>query len=393
MLDTQVKSKNSLFRKGAWAVVPLFFALQACGAEPLSEIPSEADVAPEDVQAINEALGSRPICEDCVKLCAPLRNNLLNKLCLYKCRQVCVTKCEACKAKCTWLRGNARRDCLNKCDRTDCKPPTGGTGGSAGTGGRGGTGGTTAGTGGAGTGGRGGTGGSTAGTGGSTAGTGGRGGTGGSTAGTGGSTAGTGGSTAGTGGSTAGTGGSTAGTGGSTAGTGGSTAGTGGTTAGTGGSTAGTGGATGGTGGSTAGTGGTPGCASSGEAACCECEAADSICNPRVAACFDATDNTAGGAAKAQLCAELVGCIRRTECASAENGSDACLCGTVSTDVCLAGSFAQAGGSCKNEIAAAAESSVIADIAQRFVDPDFAVGRAMRLITCDRARCSEQCTF
>jgi hypothetical protein len=195
---------------------------------------------------------------------------------------------------------------------------------------------------------------------------------------------------------TAGTGGAGAG-GAGTGGSGEGGAGTGG--AGTGGSGeggAGTGGAgTGGSGEGGAGTGGagTGGAGTGGDDACVTCELADPICQPRVDECYFSSDTTAAGGSRQDLCADLVDCVRSSKCASGPTGTDACLCGSVSTETCLAGTFEQTTGPCRTQIAAASESATIVDISQRFVDPTYAVGRAFRLIACDKAKCADTCDF
>lgn len=85
---------------------------------------------------------------------------------------------------------------------------------------------------------------------------------------------------------------------------------------------------------------------------------------------------------KSVLCARVMECFRRTGCASGEGGATACYCGEgVNQLDCASG---MASGECIDDMAAAAESTEFFEIATRFQNSFFALGRAVSLLNCDR---------
>ena len=184
----------------------------------------------------------------------------------------------------------------------------------------------------------------------------------------------------GAGGGTGGAGGATGGTGGGAGGAGG---GAGGATGGAGGATGGAGGATGGAGGATGGAGGAP------ANACRTCETMQ--CPALVGECENAVGNAAAGpaagTAKRQLCLDVLSCIRTSNCASGQ--IEDCYCGPgVDPIGCITG---MANGVCKARFEAAAESTSGITVSERFADPNFAVGNAVRLLQCDKEFCTAAC--
>jgi hypothetical protein len=91
---------------------------------------------------------------------------------------------------------------------------------------------------------------------------------------------------------------------------------------------------------------------------------------------------------RAQLCGDVLGCIRRTACAATSVRD--CYCGMgVSEADCMGG---QASGPCKSEIEGGAESSDPKVVVPRLYDPNFATGSAFTLIeACDRPSCLDVC--
>ncbi len=99
------------------------------------------------------------------------------------------------------------------------------------------------------------------------------------------------------------------------------------------------------------------------------------------------------GLPKHQVCADLVACIRRTNCVQDGKGTigKGCFCGTASTADCNDSKIG-GNGPCLNEVAAAAESSLFADISQREGNARFAIGMANKVaLQCDTDVCPAEC--
>jgi hypothetical protein len=181
--------------------------------------------------------------------------------------------------------------------------------------------------------------------------------------------------------------------------------GSGGMDTGSGGMNGGSGGMDSGTGGTNGGTGGMGGDLSTYESmACTNCEAATTLAN-----CADARMNclqmagmaNAGpkaGDTKADLCLQLLTCVRRTGCVTKSMGQTDmtdCYCGTgVDSNDCFSGAVTPT-GPCKDDVEAAAESTKLSDINNNFFDPMFATGalfnRTMGLLSCDARGCPFEC--
>lgn len=126
---------------------------------------------------------------------------------------------------------------------------------------------------------------------------------------------------------------------------------------------------------------------------CLSCEQADPDCAERLSACMDADDLAAAGPAegesKAELCQDVLDCVRQTGCGDNEVDVYQCYCAPDSSvDECTAGAV---GGPCQEIVEAAAESTDPVLVSQRWLDPAYASGRAFRLIRCDRRYCVDVC--
>jgi hypothetical protein len=134
---------------------------------------------------------------------------------------------------------------------------------------------------------------------------------------------------------------------------------------------------------------------------CTACESARQgnadTCRNAASACAQLQGNTASDSpmpnvAKADLCQQLLACEHSTKCA-VDQVSD-CLCGPgVDPVACFPSwTLAQAGGACKDLIAASAETSDLSEIAVRISDVSYASGAAHAVIeTCDYQFCFDQC--
>jgi hypothetical protein len=134
---------------------------------------------------------------------------------------------------------------------------------------------------------------------------------------------------------------------------------------------------------------------------CATCESArhgnDDSCASAASACAQLQGNTAADSpmpnvAKADVCQQLLACEHSTKCAL--NQVSDCLCGPgVDPVVCFPSwTLSQAGGACKDLIAAAAETSDMSEIATRISDVSYASGAAHAVIEgCDYQFCFDQC--
>jgi hypothetical protein len=139
--------------------------------------------------------------------------------------------------------------------------------------------------------------------------------------------------------------------------------------------------------------------------ACAACEkqkiASDSACFNVRDACLKATGTAAKGpkasAPKATLCAELLKCVWRTDCAytadTNSNDDAQCLCGKGKGQDCLLMTDVPIAGACKNEIFAATESTEVGDLLNHFADVSYAVGLAFQVVDCDAIFCAVECGF
>ena len=100
-----------------------------------------------------------------------------------------------------------------------------------------------------------------------------------------------------------------------------------------------------------------------------------------------ATAGPAAGSLKSDLCLAYVTCARTTGCGAGPE--EECYCGAgVPINTCLINGGA---GVCRAEAEAAGESTDAISVAERFVDPAFALGNASRLLRCDRQFCATEC--
>lgn len=120
---------------------------------------------------------------------------------------------------------------------------------------------------------------------------------------------------------------------------------------------------------------------------CLACE--KDACPDRVAECYDQEGTATSGRAKAEVCADILQCVRDSGCAA--NAAEDCYCGGLDVGTCAATPLASVTGACKDLIAEGADSDVSLTIASRFVNPAYATGTAFRLLRCDDQSCSGVC--
>ncbi|MET0790994.1 MAG: hypothetical protein ABW061_05690 [Polyangiaceae bacterium] len=97
----------------------------------------------------------------------------------------------------------------------------------------------------------------------------------------------------------------------------------------------------------------------------------------------------AAGVPKANLCNEVLDCVRDSGCA-AGNGIIKCYCGTAGTNDCQNG---LANGVCKTQIERGLETLTFAQIAQRIKNPQYGGGIAGARIDCDQQACKTECNL
>jgi cysteine-rich repeat protein len=106
-------------------IIALMMTAAGCASESDSSSGGEhgeRTAAPEPITAdekaqldeIQQELLYRPACNDCAKICKPLRG-YFKTLCTRACQKVCVNPCEACKNNCRLLQGSQKQQCLNNC--------------------------------------------------------------------------------------------------------------------------------------------------------------------------------------------------------------------------------------------------------------------------------------
>ena len=140
------------------------------------------------------------------------------------------------------------------------------------------------------------------------------------------------------------------------------------------------------------------GCSSICTKKCETCEHNSAYCADFLTGCYaldgNATEGAAQGVAKAELCSELMACIRKSKCAYVSppgtpahvDGLLGCYCGEdVTTNECLHLLTKAPNGPCKAEVEAAAETSSITLIQSRGLNSSYALGAAFSLIQfCDQ---------
>lgn len=110
--------------------------------------------------------------------------------------------------------------------------------------------------------------------------------------------------------------------------------------------------------------------------ACAQCSC--NKCTAQGIACYGA--NNAGDVV---LCKDMVECARAAKC-----GNPDCYCGDSGLLLCLGG---LANGVCRDQVAAAAQTDLPADIQLRSADPNFPLGRANALGDCVAINCATDC--
>jgi hypothetical protein len=104
-----------------------------------------------------------------------------------------------------------------------------------------------------------------------------------------------------------------------------------------------------------------------------------------------ANNSPAPHVARAALCKQIVDCIRSTHCAKGD--VTGCLCGPppsgTTSGYCFQGPFEAMTGPCSRLMANGAESEDVAEIDQRSVDSNYALGAALKVIKCDKALCTD----
>jgi len=104
--------------------------------------------------------------------------------------------------------------------------------------------------------------------------------------------------------------------------------------------------------------------------------------------CNGAVGTPGAGIPKANMCNEVLDCVRDSGCASGGNAPIKCYCGTANTTDCSNG---LANGACKAEIERGLETTVFGQISQRLKSPQFGGGIAMARIDCEQTVCKTPC--
>jgi hypothetical protein len=120
--------------------------------------------------------------------------------------------------------------------------------------------------------------------------------------------------------------------------------------------------------------------------ACITCE--NSMGNCPMTSCDLVPGNASAGPAtgipRAQLCNEVLDCVRDSECAAGGNLPIKCYCGTANPTQCSAG---QGNGACKAVLERGLETTDFNTIASRIGNISFGGGKAMDRINCDQTFC------
>jgi len=102
------------------------------------------------------------------------------------------------------------------------------------------------------------------------------------------------------------------------------------------------------------------------------------LCDECDDGCFQPNDPRA-----TEQCNAIATCVRQNAC-----DLIACYCGSSNLAECVSGTPS---GPCKDVIEATVGTTDVARIAQQFSDDDSAVGRALRVITCEQNQCLPEC--
>jgi len=132
-------------------------------------------------------------------------------------------------------------------------------------------------------------------------------------------------------------------------------------------------------------------CKSITSAACLACDQATDCVD--FVDCFQLSGNAAAGSPaagtpKANLCNEVLDCVRDSGCAAGGNGIIKCYCGTANVTDCQNG---LANGACKVELERGLETVTFGQISQRLKSPQFGGGIAMARVDCEQQVCGAAC--
>jgi len=101
-----------------------------------------------------------------------------------------------------------------------------------------------------------------------------------------------------------------------------------------------------------------------------------------------AAGSPAAGVPKANLCNEVLDCVRDSGCAASGNAIIKCYCGTASVSDCQNG---LANGACKTEIERGLETTTFNLISQRLKSLSYGGGVALARIDCEQQVCITEC--
>ncbi len=125
---------------------------------------------------------------------------------------------------------------------------------------------------------------------------------------------------------------------------------------------------------------------------CLACENGPEACMDLVS-CSTLSGNAAAGPAlgtpKANLCNEVLDCVRDSGCASNGNSLIHCYCGTANSTDCQVATSAN--GACKTQIERGLETTTFAQISMRLKMLQYGGGFALSRIDCDQQACKAEC--
>jgi hypothetical protein len=102
-----------------------------------------------------------------------------------------------------------------------------------------------------------------------------------------------------------------------------------------------------------------------------------------------AASGPAAGKTKRDLCAAVAACVQQHRCAGADGDLRACYCGA---DVDVPECLSKGGrGPCRGVLEQAAETSDPRALAERWNDPNFALGHATHVAGCESHECQAAC--
>jgi cysteine-rich repeat protein len=107
-------------------------------------------------------------------------------------------------------------------------------------------------------------------------------------------------------------------------------------------------------------------------------------------ACYAATATNPALCGAVMDCAHSTGCVMENASGVAwpDPNPNKCYCGTATVPQCMTG---MANGECKAQVEAAAGTTDPMTIGERFADPNYAIGDAFAVLTCEQAKCASEC--